>query len=247
MGYDPDTSLGGPYNGFPSTRQSLLISATAPEQGIRREAFGAITAAYWKPIYKYIRLRWRKSNDESKDLTQHFFAEMLDGTLLSDFDPSRASFATYLRMCLDGFISNQNRAAGRLKRGGAIDLVSLDFESAEHELPAQANGEISMEEYFHREWQREMFARAVDDLRALARHKGKDVPLRVFEDHDLVEQPPGYAVLARRYGIPETAVTNYLAWARRELRRLLLDRLAEITGSERDFHREARELFGPKR
>jgi len=47
--------------------------------------------------------------------------------------------------------------------------------------------------------------------------------------------------------LPETAVTNYLAWARRELRRLLLERLAELTGGERDFRREARELFGPKR
>jgi RNA polymerase sigma factor (sigma-70 family) len=247
MGYDPDTSLGGPYNGFPSTRQSLLVSATGGEQGVRREAFGAIAAAYWKPVYKYIRLRWRKSNDESKDLTQHFFAEMLEGSWLADFNPARASFATYLRICLDGFVSNKNRAAGRLKRGGGIELVSLDFETAERELPAEANGDISMEQYFHREWQREMFALAVEDLREFAQQKGKDVQLHVFEDHDLQEEPPAYAELARRYGIQETAVTNYLAWARRELRRLLLDRLAELTTGDRDFHREARELFGPKR
>ncbi len=247
MGYDPDTSLGGPYEGFPCTRPSLLVAATGQDVGVRRDAFGAITAAYWKPVYKYVRLRWRKSNDEAKDLTQHFFAEMLEGSLLADFDPARASFATYLRMRLDGFVSNQNRDAGRLKRGGGFELVSLDFETAERELPVQANGEISMEEYFHREWQREMFALAVEDLRALARQKGKDVPLRVFEDHDLQEQPAAYAELALRYGLPETAVTNYLAWARRELRRLLLDRLAEVTGGDRDFRHEARELFGPKR
>ena len=123
----------------------------------------------------------------------------------------------------------------------------VEVRERHRELPAEAKGDISMEEYFHREWQREMFALAVEDLRVLARHKGKDVPLHVFEDHDLVEQPPGYAELARRYGLPETTVTNYLAWARRELRRLLLARLAELTAGERDFHREARELFGPKR
>jgi len=61
-----------------------------------------------------------------------------------------------------------------------------------------------MEDYFHREWQREMFALAVEELRVLARQKGKDVPLRVFEDHDLQEQPTAYAELARRYSIPET-------------------------------------------
>ncbi len=247
MGYDPDTSLGGPYEGFPSTRPSLLVAATGPEQGLRQGAFGAITAAYWKPVYKYIRLKWRKSNDEAKDLTQDFFAEMLEGSLLADYDPSRASFATYLRMRLDGFVSNQNRNAARLKRGGGIELSSLDFESAERELPAEAAGGVSMEDYFHREWQREMFALAVEDLRQLARQKGKDVPLRVFEDHDLQEQPTAYAELARRYAIPETTVTNYLAWARRELRRLLLDRLAEVTGGDRDFRREASGLLGRKR
>jgi RNA polymerase sigma factor (sigma-70 family) len=247
MAYDPDTSLGGPYEGFPSTRPSLLLDATGAEQGIRRSAFEAITAAYWKPVYKYIRLKWRKSNDEAKDLTQDFFAEMLDNALLSDFDPSRASFATYLRVRLDGFVSNQNRATGRLKRGGGVELCSLDFESVERELPAQAGGGMSMEDYFHHEWQREMFALAVEDLRELARLKGKDVPLRVFEDHDLQEEPPAYADLARRYKISDTAVTNYLAWARRELRRLLLDRLAQVTGGERDFRREASSLLGRKR
>ena len=246
MPYDPDTSLGGPYAGFPSTRPSLLAAATGAELGVRQGALGAITAAYWKPVYKYIRLKWRKSNDEAKDLTQEFFAEMLEGALLADYDPSRASFATYLRMRLDGFISNHNRDAGRLKRGGGIELSSLDFDSAERELPAEASGGLSMEDYFHREWQREMFALAVEDLREFARQKGKDVPLRVFEDHDLQEEPPAYAELARRYGIQETSVTNYLAWARRELRRLLLDRLAQVTGGDRDFRREANGLLGRK-
>jgi RNA polymerase sigma factor (sigma-70 family) len=246
VGYDPDTSLGGAYEGFPSTRPSLLVAATGAELGVRREAFGAITEAYWKPVYKYMRLKWRKSNEEAKDLTQDFFAGMLEGALLADYDPSRASFATYVRMRLDGFVSNQNRAAGRLKRGGGIELSSLDFDSAERELPAESAGGLSMEHYFHREWQREMFALAVEDLREAARQKGKDVPLRVFEDHDLQEEPATYAELARRYGIPETSVTNYLAWARRELRRLLLDRLARVTGGDRDFRREACGLLGRK-
>jgi hypothetical protein len=92
-----------------------------------------------------------------------------------------------------------------------------------------------------------MFALAVEDLRQVARQKGKHIPLRVFEDHDLQEQPAAYAELARRYSIPETAVTNYLAWARRELRRLLLDRLAEVTGGDRDFRHEASGLLGGKR
>jgi RNA polymerase sigma factor (sigma-70 family) len=246
VGYDPDTSLGGPHERFPSTRHSVLDSAADREPGVRREAFEAIVAAYWKPVYKYIRLQWRKSNEEAKDLTQQFFAEMVEGEMLARFDAARASFRTYVRVCVDGMVANQAQAAARLKRGGGFELVSLDFDAVERELPADPAG-VPMEEFFHREWQREIFTLGVEDLRRLAREKGKDVPLRVFEEHDLADDPPAYAELARRHAIPETAVTNHLAWARRELRRLVLERVAAVTGGNRDFREEARSLFGPPR
>ena len=68
---------------------------------------------------------------------------------------------------------------------------------------------------------------------------------RLFERYDLAETAaPSYAELADEFGISSTTVTNYLAWARREFRRCVLDQLREITGSDEEFRREARSLLG---
>jgi len=242
VNYDSDTSIGGPSGRFPSTRPSIIASSTDADPAVRRGAFDAIVAAYWKPVYKYIRLQWHKGNEDAKDLTQAFLTDLMTDRTLARFDSSRASFRTFVRVCVDGFVANDNQGAARLKRGGGHDLLPLDVDGVERELPAAAG--MPMEEFFHREWQREMFSLGVEDLRSLARDTGKDVPLQVFEAHDLVDEPPSYSALAARFKLSEATVTNHLAWARRELRRLVLARVEAVTADRREFAQEVRALFG---
>jgi hypothetical protein len=76
---------------------------------------------------------------------------------------------------------------------------------------------------------------------------GKQKHFRLFEIHDIENsdtKPPTYADLAEQFGIATTDVTNYLAFARREFRRISLEKLREMTGSEDEFRREARALLG---
>ena len=72
------------------------------------------------------------------------------------------------------------------------------------------------------------------------------VHLQLFERYDLEnsDPKPSYADLAKEFGLPPTDVTNYLAFARREFRRCVLDQLREMTASEEEFRREARVLLG---
>ena len=135
MPYDPDTAIGGPRDRFPSTRLSLIETAAAGE-ALRNEALEQVAALYWKPVYKYIRLKWNKSNEEAKDLTQSFFASAIERDFFDRFDPKQASFRTYLRMALDHFAANQHIAAKRQKRGGAVTIAALDFDAAEAEAIA---------------------------------------------------------------------------------------------------------------
>jgi RNA polymerase sigma factor (sigma-70 family) len=229
---------------FPTTRASLILSVRRPE--FRAGALDAITEIYWKPVYKYIRLKWRQSPEDAQDLTQDFFASLLERDLLTRWDPARASFRTYLRLCLDSHAKNQWTAANRLKRGGAARIVSLDFETAERELPL-ASSDVPPEELFHREWQRRMFELALSDLARFCRSTGRETQCRVFEQYDLAgENRPSYSTLAAEHNLPATTITNYLAWARRELRRCLLDRLAGTTGSGPELRREARDLLRPQ-
>lgn len=210
-------------------------------------AFEALVEAYWKPVYKYLRLRWRLAPDAADDATQDFFVTVLERDLIGRYDPARARFRTYLRLCLDGFAANQLKAGQRLKRGGAVRVVSIDTTSAEGELErVEPSVPADVDELFYREWVRALFERAVDDVRRHAEARGRSVMFEVFRRYDLADsQPrPSYAEIAADLGLTATTVTNHLAAMRREFRRRVLVRLREVTGSEDEWEREARRLLG---
>jgi RNA polymerase sigma factor (sigma-70 family) len=232
---------------FPATRHSVVLASRDPDPEIRRQAFAALVEGYWKPVYKYLRMKHRSDGEEARDLTQSFFLQALEKETFEHYDPARARFRTYLRTCLDGFAINERRAAQRLKRGGGTATLSLDFDGAEAELARQGAVEVANpEEYFHREWVRALFARAVEDLRRRCQASGRTHRFTVFERYDLEDGPqrPTYAVLAAELGIPVTQVTNELAAARRDLRAGVLDALRKLTGSEAEFRAEARDALG---
>ena len=238
----------GAGQAFPATRHSLLAAARSGDAEERRRAFGVLVASYWKPVYKYLRLRWRASAEDAEDLTQGFFARAFEKGFFDTFDPGRARFRTFLRTCLDAHASNVRVAARRLKRGGAAKTLSLDFAAAEGELTLQpAAATVDMEEYFHREWVRSVFGLAVDALRRRAEERGRGAAFEVFRRYDLEdddEARPTYAELGRALGLPATQVTNYLAAMRGEFRVVVLEAVRERTGSEAEFRAEARALLG---
>jgi RNA polymerase sigma factor (sigma-70 family) len=242
---------------FPATRHSVVAGIASTDQQTRRVAFDALVAAYWRPVYKYVRIKWRADRDDAEDLTQEFFARAFEKGSLGRFDPERARFRTYLRVCLDGFVANEHKAASRIKRGGAVSFVPLDFAIAENELAdaspqlASVHGAASPptddDALFRQEWIRALFADAVMALRESCEVSGKTKHFAVFERYDLEDDSgarPTYAQLASELDLPVSQVTNYLAFARRELRRLVLDRLRALCASDDEFRLEARELLG---
>jgi DNA-directed RNA polymerase specialized sigma24 family protein len=243
---DPDTDIGGPLHKFPATNHSAIEGARSDDQLIRRRAFDTILASYWKPAYKYIRLKWQAGNEDAKDLTQGFFANAFEKNHFAGYDARKASFQTFLRTCLDGFIANERKAGRRIKRGGDVDHYQLDFATAEDELAAHAaTTDLSPEEYFHREWVRWMFTIAVDALRKRCDETGRSVQFQLFERYDLQdEQNISYASLAQEFKLDPATVNNYLAAARRDFRRIVLEKLREITATDDEFRTEARSLLG---
>ena len=170
---DRDTDIGGQAGRFPATRRSAVRAIRSSDEHERRRAYEVLLATYWKPVYKYLRLKWREPNEEAKDLTQGFFAQALEKGYFLRYDPAKAAFRTYIRKCLDGFVSNQKKAARRLKRGGDAALLSLDFQEAEGEFRQyEIADDVSMEDYFYGEWARSVFSIAVEDLRRDALHVG---------------------------------------------------------------------------
>jgi len=239
---------------FPLTRLSVLAAARSTDRAERSQALDLLFAAYWKPIYKYLRLKYSQAPQDTQDLTQGFFAELLERDLLSRFDSSKSRLRTYLRVCADSFALNEIKAASRKKRGGEITHVALDFSAAEDELraqtvdPAKIPSPESLEEFFEKEWIRSLFSSAVDELKSLCEARGKQKAFVLFESYDLDgEENISYADLAARLEISAADVNNQIAWARREFRRIATERLHALCGSEEEFVRESQALFGESR
>ena len=234
---------------FPLTRASLLLAARSADEATREQALGALVTSYWRPVYKYLRLRWQVAPEDAQDLTQGFFASALENGFFDRYDPGKARFRTWLRTCLDGFVGKERESARRLKRGGGVTPLSLDFESAEGELrPFEVPDSLDMEAYFHKEWVRHLFGLAVAGFRERCQAQGHGVRFALFERYDLEgpdqPRPPSYAELAVEFGLPVTQVTNHLAWARRQFREAVLEALRDATASEEEFRAEARLLLG---
>jgi RNA polymerase sigma factor (sigma-70 family) len=243
-----DTQIGGPDGRFPETRWSLIQRARSEVETESQSAHDRLAEVYWKPVYKYLRLRWKRSNEDAKDLTQEFFARWVERKILEDYDPGKARLRTYVRTCVDHLVQNHDRDGARQKRGGHSPHMSLDFDAAEGELTRTlASEDPPPDALFEHEWIRSVFGLAVDRLERLCEERGHAGRFQLFERYDLadeVEARPTYAQLAEEMEIPVTTVTNHLAAVRREFRRITLEVLREMTGSEEEFRAETRSLLG---
>jgi RNA polymerase sigma factor (sigma-70 family) len=244
---DTDTRIGGADGRFPETRHSAIAAARSGNEADRALAHESIVAAYWKPVYKYIRIKWKSSNEDAKDLTQSFFLRALEKDFFDAYSPDKGSFRTYLRVCLDGFLANEKKSSDRLKRGGGTILLPLDFTTAEGELKQiDIAHDDSPDRFFAREWTRSLFELALSSLRDQCAARGKQLHYELFARYDLAEEGARatYAQLAGEFNLSTVTVTNYLAAVRRDFRGIVLEKLRGITATEQEFRNEARALLG---
>jgi RNA polymerase sigma factor (sigma-70 family) len=233
---------------FPTTHGSVIAAVRDGDPARRRAARETLVTVYWRPVYTRLRLKWRAEPADAEDLTQEFFARAVEREFFRDYAPERARFRTYLRLCLDRFASNARRADRRLKRGGGAVVVPLGTASAERELAADPPDAEDADRWFDRQWVRGLFEASIEALRRETEGTPREIRYRVLLRHDIEpardEERPSYREVADELGIPVTQVTNHLAWARRELRRLVLERLAVLTGSDAEVREEAAMLIG---
>jgi RNA polymerase sigma factor (sigma-70 family) len=230
---------------FPITRHSVLIAMRSDDPGQRSQAIEVISAAYWKPIYKYVRLKWNLPREDAQDFTQEFLLRLIEKEFLASFDPAKARLRTFMRLCADRLFLNHSRDAQRQKRNGGA-VIALDFDEAEQEFRRRTKP-TSPEEYFEKECVRHLLALAVERLRTKCESSGKTVHFSLFHEYDLdreSEIPPSYSQLAAKHQLAATDVTNYLAWARREFRAYVLQQLREMSASDEEFRREAKAILG---
>jgi hypothetical protein len=228
--------------GFPATRHSVIERMRNADEGARGQAFADLVHGYWKPLHRYLSVRWRLSDDDAQEATQAFFADAFEKEWLARYNPEKAQFRTFLRVCADRFVLNRQQAAARVKRGGGAVMVSLD---ADGELAAQLASQPEADDLFKREFVRALFERAVEQTRAEYEQAGKNLQFTLFERYDIdPAEDVSYASLAREFNLTPAQVTNGLAHIRRRFREHAIQALRLLCGSDDEFRREAAELFG---
>ena len=128
-----------------------------------RQALTELCREYWYPIYASVRRRGHSAH-EAEDLTQGFFADLLARGSLKRVDPATGTFWSFLLAALQHFLSNQRDHDRRLKRGGKIPHLSLDFHDAESRYQREPGHADTAERLFQRRWALTLLARVLEGL-----------------------------------------------------------------------------------
>ncbi len=240
-----DTSLGGSQGRFPATELGLFSRLRGGAEEEARQSLETLCRRYWKPVYRYVRIAWAKSNEDAKDLTQAFFAWLLEGDSLKRYAPDRGSFRGFLKLLLSGFLGKQERALARLKRGGGVKILALDDESILKENLSDPQA-ADPEEAFDREWLRTLVRHAVDRVREHFAATGRSVQFRAYEEYELAPdaEPPRYSDVAARLGVAEDDVRFYLSAVREAVTVELRAELMQTTMDRDGLEEEWNALFG---
>jgi RNA polymerase sigma factor (sigma-70 family) len=233
---------------FTTTRWSVVLSCADSkiESVAARDALAELCRTYWRPIFAYI-CRRGYSVEDAEDLTQDFFATLLEGPLLGRADPERGRFRSLILKALQDFLGHASEKRGARKRGGDLQFTSWDdwmAKSPSHlSISADALNSWSPEQLFDLRWAATVVEQALQRLREECESKGR---LRLFDalsPHLTSERSDtSYGDLATRLGTTESAVKWQLHNLRRRYRWLVRDELAQTVADPKDVHDEIRYL-----
>jgi DNA-directed RNA polymerase specialized sigma24 family protein len=146
-----------------TTHWSAVLAAGKPGSPDAAAAMEELCRTYWYPLYAWVRRRGY-GIEEAQDLTQEFFARMLENHWLESADPKRGKFRSFLLAAMNHFLANEWRHAHTIKRGGGKALISLD-DTAEKRYALDATTDLTPEKIYERHWAWSLFERAVRRLR----------------------------------------------------------------------------------
>jgi RNA polymerase sigma factor (sigma-70 family) len=228
---------------FATTQWSMVAQAARRSSPEAEGALASLCESYWYPLYAYVRRRGHKPED-AQDLTQEFFARLLEKDGLSKADRERGKFRTFLLAALDHFLANEWRKAGAQKRGGRQAVLSLDFETGEFRYRLEPVDRWTPERIFQRRWALTLMERALDRLRAEYDDQGKGALYEALKPHLGGESPAApYSVIAEQLGLSEGAVKTAAHRLRRRCRDLLQAEALQTVANREDAESELRELL----
>jgi len=233
---------------FPSTRWSVVLAAgrSQAEPEISQAALAELCQTYWAPLYSFVRSRGYTVHD-AQDLTQSFFAYLLEHKIYARVDRQKGKFRSFLLAYLKNFLAHAADRARTLKRGGGQDFLPLHEEQAkEAESLFQAHSTASSEDrLFDRSWAEALLAAGLERLSADYKGESKEKlfnELRIFVAGG-ADRPPTYAELTDRLGIAESTLRSHVTRLRARYLEALRAEVRRTVHTETQVDEELRELI----
>ncbi len=233
---------------FPSTRWSVVLAAgrSQAEPEISQAALAELCQTYWAPLYSFVRSRGYTVHD-AQDLTQSFFAYLLEHKIYARVDRQKGKFRSFLLASLKNFLAHAADRARTLKRGGGQDFLPLHEEQAkEAESLFQTHSTASSEDrLFDRSWAEALLAAGLERLSADYKSESKEKlfnELRIFVAGG-ADPPPTYAELTDRLGIAESTLRSHVTRLRARYLEALRAEVRRTVHTETQVDEELRELI----
>ncbi len=224
---------------FATTRWTLVCDAARGGDTAAVEALEALCGTYWQPLYRFIRRSGRTAED-AEDLVQGFFAHLLQLSGLRLADRERGRFRAFLLGSLKHYMANEWQRVHRLKRGGYVTHLSIDWQDAETGLGIEPADEHSPDKLYDRDWAMTLLDKVLDDLAA----EEKELDFARWKAYlSMSSERLSYADLAAEFGMTEGAARVAVHRLRKRYRQRLRDEIGRTLADERGVEEEMRSLF----
>lgn len=227
---------------FATTQWSLVVGAAARAQPDAGTALALLCQRYWYPLYCYVRRRVADVN-EAQDLTQEFFARLLEKNTLAHASPERGRFRAFLLASMRNFLANEWDRAVAHKRGGQHKRLSLDFDSGESRLHFEPADERSPERIYERQWALLLLELVLQRLAAESAADGKQRQFEILQPTLTGSGGASYQQIAQELGTTEPAARQAAHRLRKRYRELLRAEVRQTIAEPGEVDDEIRSLF----
>lgn len=228
---------------FTPTHWSVVLAAGSSDSTHARDALEKLCRNYWFPIYAFVRRQGHAAHD-AQDLTQEFFARLLERNYLADIDRSKGRFRSFLLASLKHFLANEWDKAKAQKRGGGKILIPIDVRDAETSHGFEPADNLTAEKVFERRWALALLEHVLKNLRAEYVRDGKG---KLFEQlkPTLTEasRTVRYGEIAVQLGTTEGAIKVAVHRLRQRYREVLRAEIAQTVSDAAEVEDEIRNLF----
>jgi len=242
---DPTSPLpvAAPHGVFATTHWSVVLAAKGKDSSRSVEALENLCRAYWYPLYCYAR-RSGQAPADAEDLTQGFFARLVEKDYLRSATSKKGRFRTFLLVAFRRYMANQWEHAHAKKRGGFVRPVAIDAETAERRLAREPADQLSPDVLFDRQWARTLLERTMKGLQEEYASTGR---ARLFEHlRDCLsrdEAALSYAEIAAELKLTEAAVKMAVHRLRSRYREILRAEIAQTVSTAEEIEEEIQHLF----